>query len=203
MKLYFFPGACSLASHIVLREAGLPFELEKVNLGDKKTAGGSDFREINPKGYVPALRLDDGEVLTEGPAILQYLADKVPEKQLVPATGAMARYRLIEWLNFISTELHKSFSPLFRPNTPDGTKQAAREIIGARLDFVEKQLLDKAYLTGNQFCIADAYLFTVLGWARFVQFDLSRWPAVQTYMQRVGARPAVLDALKAEGLIDA
>lgn len=201
MKLYFSPGACSLSPHITLREAGYTFELEKVNLADKKTASGGDYREVNPKGYVPALRLANGEVLTEGPAILQYLADMAPEKQLAPAAGAMERYRLVEWLNFISTELHKSFSPLFKPASPEETKQAARDTIAARLDIVEKQLQGKDYLTGNQFCVADAYLFTVLCWTRPLKMDLGPWPAVQAYLQRVAARPAVREAMEAEGLV--
>jgi len=200
MKLYFSPGACSLSPHIILREAELPFELEKVSLSSKKTASGDDYLDINPKGYVPALRLDTGEVLTEGPAIVQYLADQVPEKGLAPAAGTMARYRLIEWLNFISTELHKTFGVFFKPNTPEETKQAARDLLTARLDIVEQQLQDKPYLTGNQFAVADAYLFTVLGWARPAKFDLGRWPAVQAYMQRVAGRPAVREAMEAEGL---
>jgi glutathione S-transferase len=201
MKLYYSTGACSLSPHIVLREAGLPFELERVNLASKKTAGGADYLEVNPKGYVPALMLENGEVLTEVSAIVQYLADKAPEKQLAPAAGSMERYRLIEWLNFISTELHKTFSPLFKPNAPEGTKQAARDTIAARLHIVEKQLQGRDYLTGNHFSVADAYLFTVLNWARPMKFDLGQWPAVQGFMQRVAARPAVHDAMKAEGLI--
>lgn len=201
MKLYYSTGACSLSPHIVLREAGFPFDLERVNLASKKTAGGADYLEVNPKGYVPALALDNGEVLTEGPAIIQYLADKAPEKQLAPAAGSMERYRLIEWLNFISTELHKTFSPLFKPNAPEETRQASRDTIAARLNIVEKQLQGRDYLNGNQFSVADAYLFTVLNWARPMKFDLGQWPAVQAYMQRVAARPAVHDAMKAEGLI--
>ena len=201
MKLYYSTGACSLSPHIVLREAGFPFELEKVNLASKKTANGDDYLAVNPKGYVPALRLDSGEVLTEGPAIVQYLADKAPEKQLAPAAGSMERYRLIEWLNFISTEVHKTFSPMFKPNTPEETKQASRDTLSARLEIVEKQLQGRDYLTGNQFSVADAYLFTVLCWARPMKFDLGRWPSVQAYMQRVAARPAVHEAMKAEGLL--
>jgi len=201
MKLYFSPGACSLSPHIVLREAGLDFDTEKVNLADKKTASGGDFRGINPKGYVPALQLDNGEVLTEGPAIVQYLADLVPGKQLAPAAGSMERYRLMEWLNFISTELHKGFSPLFKPAMPEQAKQLARDTLAARLDLVEKQLQTLDYLTGSTFSVADAYLFTVLNWAGHVKLDLGRWPAVQGYLQRVAARPAVKAAMTAEGLI--
>lgn len=201
MKLYFSPGACSLSPHIVLNEAGMKYELEQVNIQEKKTASGGDFREINPKGYVPALQLDNGDVLTEGPAIVQYLADQVPEKKLVPAAGTMERYRLLEWLNFISTELHKSFTPLFMPGTPEQTKETVRNVLALRLDIVEKQLKGNEYLTGNQFSVADAYLFTVLGWTRHVKFDLGRWPSVQAYLQRIGARPAVRAAMVAEGLI--
>ncbi len=201
MKLYFSTGACSLAPHIVLREIGVPFELERVNLASKKTESGGDYLEVNPKGYVPTLRLDNGEVLTEVPAVVQYLADSFPERQLAPAAGTMERYRLIEWLNFISTELHKTFSPLFKPNTPEETKQTARDTIAVRLDIVEKQLQGRDYLTGNQFSVADAYLITVLRWARPINFDLGRWPAVQAYMQRVAERPAVREAMEAEGLL--
>lgn len=201
MKLYFSPGACSLSPHIVMREAGLTFETEKVSLSSKQTASGGDYRAINPKGYVPALQLDDGEVLTEGPAIVQYIADKNPQAQLAPANGSMERYRLIEWLNFISTELHKSFGALFKPNTPEEIKQAARDTIATRLEIVEKQLQGRDYLFGNQFSVADAYLFTVVGWAPHVKMDLGRWPGVQAFLQRVAARPAVRAAMLAEGLL--
>lgn len=203
MKLYFSPGACSLSPHIVLREAGFSFDLERVNLADKKTASGADFRATNPKGYVPALQLDNGELLTEGPAIVQYLADQAPEKQLVPAAGTMERYRLMEWLNFLSTELHKGFSPLFKPHMPDEAKKLARETLALRLEVVAKQLEGKSYLTGEQFTVADAYLFTILGWAGKVDVDLSRWPVFAAYRERVAARPAVQAALAAEGLIKA
>lgn len=203
MKLYFSPGACSLSPHIVLREAGLAHTLEKVSLASKTTASGTDFRTINPKGYVPALQLDNGEVLTEGPAIVQYLADLVPAKGLAPAAGSFERYRLAEWLNFISTELHKSFSPLFQPDTPAETKQAARARLEARFGFVAERLAGKDYLLGNQFSVADAYLFTVLGWTAHVKLDLAPWPVLQAYQQRVAARPAVREAMTAEGLIKA
>jgi glutathione S-transferase len=201
MKLYFSPGVCSLSPHITLHEAGLQYELERVNLADKKTASGADFRAINPKGYVPALLLDNGEVLTEGPAMVQYLADLVPEKKLVPAAGTMERYRLMEWLNFIGTELHKGFSPLFKPAMPDEAKRMARDNLALRFELVAKQLEDKEYLTGNQFTVADAYLFTVMNWAPRVDVDLSRWPVLKAYQQRVAARPAVRAAMVAEGLI--
>ncbi|SNS15846.1 glutathione S-transferase [Noviherbaspirillum humi] len=203
MKLYFSPGACSLSPHIVLCEAGFDFETERVNLADKKTASGNDYRQVNPRGYVPALQLDSGDVLTEGPAIVQYLADQAPQSKLAPAAGSMERYHLIEWLNFISTELHKSFSPLFRPTTPEEYKTIARDNLANRLDAVANQLGGKDYLTGNSFTVADAYLFTVLNWAPRVGIDLSRWPAIGAYQQRVAARPAVRKAMVAEGLIPA
>jgi glutathione S-transferase len=201
MKLYFSPGACSLSPHIVLREAGLKFDTEKVSLADKKTEKGTDYTTVNPKGYVPALQLDSGEVLTEGPAIVQYLADKAPDKKLAPAAGSMERYRLMEWLNFISTEVHKNFGPLFKPNAPEETKQAARDMLAKRLGFVAQKLEGTEYLMGNQFTVADAYLFTVLNWAGHVKLDLSPWPVLKAYHQRVAARPAVHAALVAEGLI--
>jgi len=200
MKLYYSPGACSLAPHIVLREAGLQFELEKVDLGTKKTDTGADYRTVNPKGYVPTLQLDNGEVLTEASVVMQYIADKVPEKQLAPAAGTMERYRVIEWLNFISTEVHKTLGMLFKPGLPEETKQMMIALAGTRLDLVEKQLQGHDYLTGNQFTVADAYLSTVLGWSRMLHFDLARWPTVQAYLQRVAARPAVQAAMTAEGL---
>jgi len=201
MKLYFSPGACSLSPHIVLREAGFTFETEKVDLAKKTSASGGNFFAVNPKGYVPALQLDNGEILTEGPAIVQYVADQRPEKQLAPAHGSLERYRLIEMLNFISTELHKSFSPLFRSNTPEETKQAARDTLAKRIGFIEQQLQGRDYLMGNQFSVADAYLFTVLNWTGHVKIDLAPWPTVQAYMGRVAARPAVRAAMVAEGLI--
>lgn len=201
MKLYFSPGACSLTPHIVLCEAGLKYELERVSIPEKKIVSGGDFREINPKGYVPALQLDNGEVLTEVSAVIQYLADQVPEKKLAPAAGTMEHYRLIEWLNFISTELHKNFTPLFMPGTPEETKQTAHNLLALRIEIVEKQLKNSEYLSGNQFSVADAYLFTVLGWAQYVKLDLGRWPAVQAYLQRIAARPAVRAAMTEEGLI--
>jgi glutathione S-transferase len=201
MKLYFSPGACSLSPHIVLREAGLKFDIERVNLADKKTVGGADYTTVNPKGYVPALQLDNGEVLTEGPAIVQYVADQVPEKKLAPAAGSMERYRTVEWLNFISAELHKNFGPLFRPNIPEETKQAARDRLAKRLGFVAQKLQGSDYLTGNQFTVPDAYLFTVLNWTKMHAIDLSPWPNIKAFMGRVGERPKVQETLKAEGLL--
>ena len=198
MKLYFSPSACSLSPHIVLREAGLEFQLEKVDLRSKQTAGGADFKTVNPKGSVPALVLDDGQVLTEGPAVVQYLADLVPEKQLAPAAGSMARYRLMEWLNFISTELHKGFSPLFNPAMPAEAEKLALDRLVSRLDYLETQLQDGGYLLGSQFTVADAYLFTVLRWSGMFELDLSRWLAIEAYFKRVSDRPAVQAALAAE-----
>lgn len=201
MKLYFSPGACSLASHITLIEAGLDFSVERVDLRSKQTAGGVDFTTITSKGYVPALALDDGSILTEGPAIMQFVADQAPARQLAPANGTIERYRLIEWLNFMSTELHKNFGPLFRPTSTDEMKAAARTNLNARLGWLASQLEGRDYLLGSQFTVADAYLFTILGWTGHVQFDLSPWPVLSAFTQRVAARPAVQQALRAEGLI--
>ncbi|HEX2529954.1 MAG TPA: glutathione transferase GstA [Burkholderiaceae bacterium] len=201
MKLYFSPGACSLAPHIVLCEAGLSCDLEKVDLGTKRTAGGADFKVVNPKGYVPALQLDSGAVLTEVTVVVQYLADLAPEKHLVPAAGTLERYRVMEWLNFIATELHKGFSPLFKAEIPAEAKALAIANLSKRLDFVCEQLQRSTYLAGDQFNVADTYLFTVLRWARYVKFDLAPWPAVQAYLKRVAARPAVHAAMLAEGLV--
>jgi glutathione S-transferase len=201
MKLYFSPGACSLSPHIVLLEAGMRFTTERVDLGKKLTASGADFRAINPKGYVPALEMDDGSVLTEGPAIVQYLADQAPGSKLLPPVGAIARYRVVEWLNFISAELHKNFGALFNPTATDDMKQAARGNIANRLAYVSRQLEGKDYLLGAQFTVADAYLFTVASWAGHVQIDLSDWPALQAFLARVAARPAVQQALRDEGLL--
>ena len=198
MKLYFSPGACSLASHIVLRELGLPFEVEKVNNKNKTTASGADFWKINPKGYVPVLQLNDGSVLTEGPVIMQYLADQKPETGLAPANGTMARYRLQEWLGFINSEIHKSYSPLFNPDTPEQTRISCIEKIGKRLDFVETSLAGHEYLTGNAFTIADAYLYVVVNWSGFVGINLDKWPNVKALHARVAARPAVQAAHAAE-----
>lgn len=201
MKLYFSPGACSLSPHIVLQEAGLEFTLERVDLRARQTVAGADFLAINSKGYVPALELKDGTVLTEGPAIVQFIADLTPDRQLVPAHGTLERYQLIEWLNFIATEVHKSFGPLFRPTATEDMKEAARSNLVNRLDWVAARLAGRDYLMGSQFTVADAYLFTALGWAAIVNFDLSPWPLLVAYQQRVGSRPAVQQALRAEGLI--
>lgn len=200
LKLYLKPGACSLSPHIVLEEAGLAYQTEVVDLKTKKTAGGDDYLAINPKGYVPALQLDSGEVLTEGPAIVQYLADLVPDCRLAPPNGSLARYRLQSWLAFIGTELHKSFGVFFNPTASDDWKAAARANIERRLSYVEQQLAGKSYLLGEDFSVADAYLYTVLNWARFIRLDLAGWPQVAAYHARVAARPAVQAALQSEGL---
>ena len=201
MKLYYSPGACSLSPHIALREAGLPVELQKVDLGTKKMEGGGDFTSVNVKGSVPVLVLDDGQMLTEGPAIVQYIADQRPDSGLAPKAGTLERYRLMEWLNFITSELHKTFSPLFNPNAVAEWKQAARDRIAVNFDLVEKHLQGKDYLMGKQFTVADGYLFTVVNWSNFVSFDLGKWPGIQAYVARVAARPKVQEALKAEGLL--
>ena len=200
MKLYYSPGACSLAPHIVLREAGLKPEIEKVDLAAKKTERGADYWAINPKGYVPALQLDNGEVLTEVSAILQYVADQKPETNLLPDVGSMARYRVLEWVGFISTEIHKGFGPLWKPNTPDAYKAIVVETLAKRLQFVESQL-GQQYLTGAQFTVADAYLFVVVSWANHVKVDLAPYAKLRGFLERVAARPAVQAAMKAEGLI--
>ncbi len=200
MKLYYSPGACSLSPHIVLAEGGFTYDIERVDLATGMTATGASYRTVNANGYVPALVLDDGDVLTEGPAIVQYLADRVPAKRLAPPAGTMDRYRLMEWLNFISTELHKAFSGLFNPQAPDAWKDLVKVQLSRRLDSVSNRLDGKTWLMGEDFTVADAYLFTALGWCRYVGFDLAPWPALSAYLGRVGARPAVQAALKAEGL---
>jgi glutathione S-transferase len=200
MKLYYSPGACSLSPHIVMREAGIPVQLVKVDLQTRKTEEGTDFRVVNSKGCVPTLELPDGQRLTEGSAIVQYLADQAPTRGLAPASGTIERYRLQEWLNFISTELHKQFSPLFDPACEDTLKARQVERIGGRLDWICKQLGARDYLMGSTFTAADAYLFTVLTWSKHVGIDLARWPLLAAYSGRVGQRPAVREALRAEGL---
>ncbi|MDO8990512.1 MAG: glutathione transferase GstA [Sideroxyarcus sp.] len=202
MKLYYIPGACSLSSHIVLSECGLPYDLEKVDCTTMKTERGIDYRTINPKGYVPAIELDNGEVLTEAAVIAQYVADLVPEKGLSPPYGSVERYRLMEWLNFIATEIHKGFSPLFHPKITDEMKTLVIERLNTRIDYVAKQLEGKNYLLGNHFSVADAYLFTILSWAKNLKVDLSRWSVLSGYMRRIGDRPAVFKALAEEGLIE-
>jgi len=200
MKLYYSPGACSLSPHIVLRETGLPFDLVMASTKTHKLADGTDYYTINPKGYVPLLELDDGQRLSEGPAIVQYLGDKAPASGLMPAAGTMARYRQIEWLNYVSTELHKSYSPLFNPAMPEEGKAVYRERLKSRYKYVNEQLEGKQFLMGDAFTAADAYLFTVSSWAKHVGVDITGFANLQAYLGRVGARPAVQAALKAEGL---
>ncbi len=198
MKLYFSPGACSLHPHIALREAGLPFELVRVDTRSHKTKDGGDYYAVNPKGYVPTLELDDGTRLTEGAVIDQYIADRKPESKIAPPNGTMERYRLQEWLNFIASEIHKSFSPLFNPATPDETKAMFKERIGKRFEIAEKALADRPYLLGEHFSVADGYLFNMIRWTQFVGIDMAPWPKLQAFFQRVGDRPAVKAALEAE-----
>ena len=200
-KLYYSPGACSLSPHIVLREAGLPFQLVMASTKTKKLADGTDFYTINPKGQVPLLELDDGQRLSEGTVIVQYIADQAPASGLVPPAGTMARYRVLEWLNYISTELHKSFTPLFTPGTHEETKATARAKLGEKLAWVDSQLAGKQFLTGDGFTAADAYLFTVAGWGKYVGVDIAPLAHLGAFMGRVAARPAVQEALKAEGLL--
>ncbi len=201
MKLYFAPGACSLSPHIILREAGIPVELEQVDNREKKTKSGKDYWSINPKGQVPVLELDDGQRLTEGPTIVQYLADQKPATGLVPPPGSMDRYRVQEWLNFVGSELHKTFGPIFRPTTPEEFKKLSRENLGKRFDWLNKELADKQYLMGDKFTVADAYLFAVLRWSPRIEIDLAKWPNLKAYVDRVAARPKVQEAMKAEGLL--
>ncbi len=200
LKLYYAPGACSLASHIALHETGLPFETDKYISATKTTAGGEDFLKVNPKGYVPTIRLDDGSILTEGAAVLQYIADQNPESGLAPRAGTMERYRLQEWLTFIGTELHKTYGPLFSKTVTPEAKTRGVERLTSRLGYVESVLANRPYLMGDSFTVADAYLFVVVRWSKRVGFDLAPFPRLQEYMARIAARPSVLAALKAEGL---
>jgi glutathione S-transferase len=200
MKLYYSPGACSLSPHIVLNEAGLAFDKVKTDTRAKTTEDGGDFRKVNPLGYVPVLELDDGARLTEGPAIVQWIADRVPEKKLAPTSGTAARTELQRWLNFVSTELHKGFAPLFNPAMPEEAKKIFRERLATRFAHVDAHLAGNEYLLGKDYSVADAYLFTISNWARAVDLDLSPYANVLAYRKRVGARPAVQAALKAEGL---
>lgn len=201
MKLYYIPGASSLAPHIVLREAGLPVDLVKVDGKNKKLPDGRDFPAVNPKGQVPVIELASGERLTEVAAILQYLADLAPGAALAPAPATMERYRLQEWLNFIATELHKSHGPLFDPRAPAETKDSFRRAIKGRYDWLNAMLKTRPFLMGETFGVADAYLFVVLGWARWVNLDLREWPVLSEYVARIAARTAVQEALRAEGLV--
>jgi glutathione S-transferase len=200
MKLYFSPGACSLSPHIALQEAGLPYDLVRVDTKTHLTEKGEDFYAINPKGYVPALVLDDGQLLTEGPAIVQYLADLAPEKKLAPAAGTMERYRLQEWLTFLGTEIHKTYSPLFRPGVSDEVVEGNLARLATRFEFVARSLEGKQYLMGDQFTVADGYLFVLLNWSRAKGPDMKQWPILAEYFERVMARPGVHAAMVAEGL---
>ncbi|MCC6469737.1 MAG: glutathione transferase GstA [Alphaproteobacteria bacterium] len=203
MKLYYMPGACSLSPHIALREAGVKFDLVKVDGKTKKTEAGADFNAVNPKSYVPALELDNGRVLTEGAAIVQYIADKNPNANLAPAAGSDARYDLLEWLTFISSEIHKGTGALFNPQLPADWKKVVLDKLAQRYDHLNKHLEKNQFVLGKDFSVADAYLFTVVNWANFVGIDLGKWPALKAYQERVAARPAVQAALKAEGLLKA
>ncbi|PWB19128.1 glutathione transferase GstA [Comamonas sp. JNW] len=198
MKLYFSPGACSLSPHIALLEAGLPFTLEMASTKTHQLKDGTDFYTINPLGYVPVLELDNGQRLREGPAIVQYIADQAPASKLAPANGTFERYQLQEWLGFIGTEIHKGFSPLFNPNMPDTVKDMARGQVLKRLIWVDAQLAGKEFLMGADFSVADAYLFTVCGWSKFVGVDISGLENLASFLQRVGARPSVQKAIADE-----
>jgi glutathione S-transferase len=199
MKLYYTPGACSQAVHIALRESGLPFMIEKVDLKAKKTETGVDFKAINPKGYVPALQLDDGQVLTEVQALLQYVGDQKAGSGLTPEPKTMERYRLLEWLAFISTELHKQFGPFFNPTTPEEVKTQQKEKIAGRLEYVNGRLGKTQFLTGDTFSVADGYLFVMTSWAQSFQIDMSKLANLGSWRERVGARPAIQAVLEAEG----
>jgi glutathione S-transferase len=201
MKLYYSPGACSLSPHIVLKESGLAFEAIAAPTKTHQLPDGTDYYTINPLGYVPLLVLDDGTQLREGPVIVQYIADQVPAKHLAPANGTFARYKLQEWLNFIGTELHKGFSPLFNPAMPEEAKALSKTRLISRLQWVDGELAKSDYLMGDAFIVADAYLFTVTGWCGHVAVDISALTHLAAYRARVGARPAVQEALRAEGLI--
>lgn len=202
MKLYYSPGACSLSPHIVMREAGMAFDMERVDLASHQTETGADFTQINPKGYVPALRLDDGQVLTEGAAIVQYIADLHPEAALAPKPGTLERTRLQEYLNYIAAEYHKAFVPLFSSDATEAAKAVAVNNVGRRLDYFEKIFSDgRAYLMGDKFSVADAYLFVVSNWTKPTGISLDKWPNVTAFVARVAGRGKVQDALRAEGLI--
>jgi glutathione S-transferase len=203
MKLYYSPGACSLAPHIVSREAGLPVELIKVDLGARKTEKGEDYLAINSKGYVPAVRLDDGQVMTEVATLLQYLADQKPQSNLIPAFGTPERYRAMEWLNFIGSEIHKGFGPLWDPKISADAKTAIKGKLASRLKWLDRELEGREYLAGKQFSVADAYAFTVLNWASMLDVDLKPYPNIRAFMERIASRPKVKEAMRAEGLLKA
>lgn len=200
MKLFYKPGACSLASHIVLREAGKEFELARVDLAKKCLENGDDFLAINPKGQIPALSIDANTLLTEGVAIMQYVADSAPKSDLLPPVGFLSRYKTLEWLNFVATELHKGFTPLFRPDTPEEFKPTARALLEKKLEYVDAALANQQWINGENFSIADAYLFTVLRWAVAVKLNFPQAGNLTAYMQRVASRPAVAAAMAAEGI---
>jgi glutathione S-transferase len=201
MKLYYAPGACSLAIHIAAREAGLPLSLEKVDLAARKTETGADFLSINPKGYVPALALAEGDVLTEAAALLQFVADRQPQAGLAPAHGTMERHRLNEWLAFIASEIHKGFGPLWNPTTPDAVKQATKDKLAQRFAYLDQHLASQPFITGQHFTIADAYLFTVTNWANYHAVDLTPYTHLRAFLDQVAKRPKVQEALAAEGLL--
>jgi glutathione S-transferase len=201
MKLYYAPGACSLSPHIVAREAGIELELERVDLKTKRTESGADYFEINPKGSVPVLQLDNGELLSEGPVIAQYLADLKPQSKLAPANGTLARYRLQEALGLINSELHKSYSPLFDPSTPDTVRSSRKLALLKQYTWLDQRLAKQPWLLGDEFSAADAYLFTVTNWASHVDLDLSSFSALAAFQKRVAGRPFVQAAMEAEGLI--
>lgn len=203
MKLYYGPGSCALASHIVLEESGLKYEAESVSLKDKKTASGADYNSINPKGYVPCVKLATGELLTENTALLAYLGELNPDSGLIPPPGTMENFRVREWLGFISSEVHKVVSPLFRPTTPEATIAAQRELLGRRLAFVEKAIAGRQFLTGDKFTVADSYLFVILSWFGRINVDFAPYPNLKAFHDRVKRRPAVVRAMTAEGLLKA
>lgn len=204
MKLYFAPGTCSFSPHIALREAGITAELVQVNIKNRRlVADGSDFSAINPKAYVPVLELDNGVRLTEGPAIVQYIADLKPESGLAPENGTLARYQLQEWLGFVNSEVHKGFSPLFNPETPDGYRSIALKNLRNRVAFIAEHLASRSFLMGKQFTVADGYLYTVLGWCPWVGIDIQEWPALVAFSERVAGRPSVKAALAAEAALSA
>jgi glutathione S-transferase len=203
MKLFYAPGACSLSPHIALLEAGLPYDLVKVDLRAKKLENGEDYLKVNPKGQVPALGLDNGELVTEGPVIIQMIADQARDKKLAPARDSAERYKLQEWLNFITTELHKNFSPLFQPAIPDDVKNFFRERLTSKFKYVDSQLANRDYLLGKEFTVADGYLFVMLAWADRLNLDLSGFANLMACKARVAARPKVKEALTKEGLLKA
>ncbi|MFJ3456226.1 glutathione transferase GstA [Scandinavium goeteborgense] len=200
MKLFYKPGACSLASHIALQESGMDFSLVGVDLAKKQLENGEDYWQVNPKGQVPALLLDDNTLLTEGVAIMQYIADTKADRQLLAPAGSIARYRTLEWLNYIATELHKGFTPLFRPDTPEDFKPTVRALLEKKMHYVDDALRDNEWICGSRFTIADGYLFTVLRWARAMKLDISGLKNIEAYMARVASRPGVTAAMAAEGI---